>query len=54
MSQTHHQYNKRKQALRLMKKIMLDKGYVFNKQIKNTIVFKHGETGEKVRKILVY
>jgi hypothetical protein len=45
--------NKRKKALDLLKRQMKKQGYEFKKSVKNTVTFRHAETGEKIRKTLV-
>jgi hypothetical protein len=51
---TKHQFNKRKNALARMIKLMEKEGYEFKKCMKNTVVFRHLETGKKIRETLVY
>lgn len=53
MSNTKHQFNRRKRALDLLKRQMAKQGYEFKKAVKNTVVFYHPETGKKVRENLV-
>ena len=49
MSTSNRQFNDRKRKLSLLKRTMAKQGYEFKKAVRNTITFRHLETGDKKR-----